>query len=64
MPNGEINIGGYDTYSFNDSDGVAILTLLLHKDRKIKVHFAEGDKTPNIDGWFELCTEGKKSRCQ
>jgi len=50
-----MNIGGYDTNAFSESDGNRILGDILERSKKIKVHFAEGDKTPNFDGWFELC---------
>lgn len=50
-----MNIGGYDTNAFSESDGNRILGDILERSKKIKVHFAEGDKTPNFDGCFELC---------
>ncbi len=55
----EINLGGYDKYAFNDTNGIAHLTLLLQRNMKMAVHFSSGDKTPNIDGWVELCSDAK-----
>lgn len=56
--NNEFNLGGYDKYAFNDTNGVAHLTLLLQRNMKMAVHFSAGDKTPNIDGWVDLCSDG------
>lgn len=57
-----MNIGGYDDSSFSESDGNRILGEILEAKKLIKVHFAELDKTPNYDGFFELCESGKNKR--
>ncbi len=57
-----MNIGGYDDFSFDESEGNRILSGLLEKGRLIKTYFNQGDKFPNFDGYFEICksTPSKK----
>jgi len=48
------NIGGYSASDFSESSGNAILKQLLEEDKTIKTRFAEADKSPNYDDFFEL----------
>ena len=49
-----MNLGGYDKYDFKESDGNAILKLILESHKNIYCHFNELDKTPNFDGSFDI----------
>lgn len=49
-----MNLGGYDRSSFNESTGNSILKDLLHLHSEMFGHFAELDKTPNTDGYFDI----------
>lgn len=58
------NLGGYDENSFNERIGVSYLEQLLLRSFRIIPYFSVNDKTPNLDGWFEICDrrvqKGKK----
>lgn len=49
-----MNLGGYDEYAFNEADGNAYLKIKLESNKSIFCHFSEADKTPNVDGSFEI----------
>lgn len=52
------HIGGYDTYNFNDSDGISFLTLFLQQQKTIKALLEHDDKIPNLDGSIQLLCKG------
>ena len=57
-----MNLGGYDANAFNEKEGNRILEGILLSQSTIFTHFAEQDKTPNVDGFFELLKRnGNKS---
>ena len=45
--------------SFDESEGVRILSGKLEGSKTIKTFFSENDKTPNIDGFFEIINQEK-----
>lgn len=49
------DFGGYDRNLFIERLGVNALEARLLQTFRIVPHFFRNDKTPNIDGWFELC---------
>lgn len=49
-----LNLGGYDEYAFNEAAGNAYLKTKLESNKSIFCHFSEADKTPNVDGSFEI----------
>lgn len=57
-----MNLGGYDKHTFSESSGNRILGEILEKTRLVKVHFNELDKTPNFDGYFELCKNASRKK--
>lgn len=57
-----MNLGGYDRNDFNESLGNSILKSLLQSHSGMYGHFEELDKTPNMDGYFDILKdENKKS---
>ena len=40
--------------SFNEADAIRLLADLLESEHTIKTFFKENDRTPNLDGFFEL----------
>lgn len=56
------NIGGYDTYNFNDSDGISFLTLFLQRKHSIKALLKYDDKIPNLDGTIQVL-HNTNSKC-
>lgn len=51
----QINIGGYDKNVFYERLGINYLEKELLRTFRIVPYFSVNDKTPNLDGWFELC---------
>ncbi len=49
------NIGGYDENTYKDKESVDYLSKVLEDSRLFKTHFDQNDKTPNFDGFFEIC---------
>lgn len=50
--------------SFNEAEEIRILSAKLEEKRRIKTFFKENDRTPNIDGFFELVAEDKTPQKQ
>ncbi|GMB01094.1 hypothetical protein [Pelosinus sp. IPA-1] len=48
--NKDINLGQVDQNGFKESQSVNLAKLFLEKNKKVKTHFMEMDKTPNFDG--------------
>ncbi len=48
------NLGKHSQSSFTESEGITVLKRKLESKRSIKCFFSENDKTPNVDGFFEL----------
>lgn len=44
----------YSESAFNESSAVGLLKYQLERKHRIKTFFKENDRTPNIDGFFEL----------
>lgn len=55
-----MNIGGYDKYAFYERLGVNYLEGELLRTFRIISYFNVNDKTPNLDGWFDLCDQSAK----
>lgn len=51
---GKPGMSKHDITSFNESEAVNLLSMVLEENHKIKTFFSENDKTPNHDGFFEL----------
>lgn len=51
------NLGGYDKYLFKERLGLNCLEHYFLKTYRIVPYFSENDKTPNFDGWFEICNK-------
>lgn len=51
------NLGGYDRTTFNERIGISFLEQLLLKTFRIIPYFSVNDRTPNLDGWFEICDQ-------
>lgn len=56
------NIGGYDRFNFNDSDGISFLTLFLQQKKTIKALLEHDDKIPNLDGTIQVL-RNNDSKC-
>lgn len=57
----KINIGGYDKYVFYERLGVNYLEKNLLHTFRIVPYFSVNDKTPNLDGWLELCDQSAEN---
>lgn len=57
-----INIGGYGPYFFREYLGINYLESVLLCTFRIVPYFFKNDKTPNFDGWFEVCGERKDEK--
>lgn len=57
----EINIGGYDKYVFYERLGVNYLEKKFLNTFRIVPYFSVNDKTPNLDGWLELCDQSAEN---
>ena len=56
----QINIGGYDKNVFYERLGINYLEKKLLNTFQIVPYFSINDKTPNLDGWLDLCDQSAK----
>ena len=50
--------------SFNESEGINILSSVLESKHTIKTYFSANDRTPNHDGFFELTSDNSPPKKQ
>ena len=53
----QINIGGYEKNVFYERLGINYLEKKLLNTFRIVPYFCINDKTPNLDGWLDLCDQ-------
>ena len=53
----EFNIGGYDKYVFYERLGINYLERELLRTYRVIPSFSVNDKTPNLDGWLDICDQ-------
>ena len=58
----EVNIGGYDDNAFFDRKAVNYFERILLESDVIMPYISANDKTPNFDGYFEICKDTTRKK--